>query len=56
MIKKLPPETLMYLLDMYNKISEENEILNTWKHTTITPLLKGPKYVRSYNSPWAERA
>ena len=30
MIKKLPPETLKYLLDMYNKIWEEGEILKTW--------------------------
>ena len=51
MIKRLPPETLKYLLDMYNKIWEEREIPNTWKHATITPLLKerkNPKYIRSY--------
>ena len=36
---------------MYNKIWEEGEIPNTWKHDTITPLLKeekDPKDVRSY--------
>ena len=51
MIKNLPPETLKYLLDMYNKIWEEGEIPKTWKHATIIPLLKerkDPKDVRSY--------
>ena len=36
---------------MYNKIWEEGEIPNTWKHATITPLLKegkDPEDVRSY--------
>ena len=44
------PETLKYLLDMYNKIWEEGEILNTWKHATITSLInegKDPKDVKS---------
>ena len=44
MIKRLPPKTLKYLLDMYNKIWEEEEIPNTWKHVTITLLLKEEKY------------
>ena len=53
MIKRLPPETVKYLLDMYNKIWEEREgeILNTWELATITPLLKkgkNPKNVRNY--------
>ena len=43
MIKRLPPETLKYLLDMYNKIWEEGEVPNTWKHATITPLIKEGK-------------
>ena len=29
MIKELPPEILKYLMDMYNKIWENSEILNT---------------------------
>ena len=36
---------------MYNKIWEEGEIPNTWKHATITTLLKeekDPKDIRSY--------
>ena len=44
-------KVLKYLLDMNNKIWEEGEIPNTWKHATITPLLKegiGQKDVRSY--------
>ena len=40
MIKNLPPETLKYFLDMYNKILEEREKPKTWKHATIIPLLK----------------
>ena len=28
------------MLDMYGKIWEEGDIPETWKHTTITPLLK----------------
>ena len=51
MIKILPPETLMHLLDIYNKIWEEGKIPKTWKHATIIPLLKegkDPKDVRSY--------
>ena len=51
MIKRLLPETPKYFLDMYNIIWEEGEIQNTWKHVTITPLLKegkDPKDVRSY--------
>ena len=51
MIKKLPPETLKYLLDMYNKVWEEGEIPKNWKHAIITLLLKegkDPKDVRSY--------
>ena len=48
MIKRLPPETLEYFLDMYNNIWEEEEIPNTWKHAIITPLLKEGKDVRSY--------
>ena len=51
MIKRLPPETLIHLLDIYNKIWEEGEIPKTWKHATVIPLLKegkDPKDVRSY--------
>ena len=51
MVKNLPPETLKYLLDMYNKIWEEIEIPKTWKHTIIFSLLKegkDPKDVWSY--------
>ena len=51
MIKRLPMETLKYLLDMCIKIWEKGEVPNTWKHATITPLLKerkNPKYIRSY--------
>ena len=51
MIKKLPPETLKYLVDMYNKIWKEGEIPKTLKHAIITPLLKvgkDPKDARSY--------
>ena len=33
----------MYLLDMYNKIWEEGEIIKTSKHAIITPLLKERK-------------
>ena len=50
MTKKLSPKTVKYLLDMYNSIFEEVEMLKTWKHTIITPLLKegkDPKNVRS---------
>ena len=50
MIKTIT-ETLKYLLDMCNKIWEEVEVPNIWKHTTITPLLKegkNPKGGRSY--------
>ena len=36
-IKKIPPETLKYLLDMYNKIWKRGEIPKTWKHAIITP-------------------
>ena len=43
MIKRLPPETLKYLLDMYNKIWEEREIPKTWKNAKIKPLLKEGK-------------
>ena len=43
MIKRLPPETLKYLLDVYNKFWEEEEILKTWKYATITPLLTEKK-------------
>ena len=39
MIKRLPPETLKYLIGMYNKILEDGEMSNTRKRTTITPLL-----------------
>ena len=46
MIKRLPPETLKYLLDMYNKILEEGEMPNTWKHATMTLLLKEGKYLK----------
>ena len=31
MIKRLPLETLKYLLDMYNQIWENGEILNKWE-------------------------
>ena len=51
MIKRLPPETLKYLLNMYNKIWKEGEIPKSWKHATIIPLLKegkDPKDVWSY--------
>ena len=51
MIKRLPPETLKYLLDMYNKILVKGEITRTWKQATITHLLKegkDQKYIRSY--------
>ena len=50
-MKRLPPEALMHLLDIYNKIWEEGEIQKTWKHATVIPLLKerkDPKDVRSY--------
>ena len=43
MIKRLPPDTMKYLLDMYNKIWQEGEIPNTWKHATIIHLLKEKK-------------
>ena len=51
MIKRLPPETLKYLLDMYKKIWEEGDMPNTWKYAIITHLLKEGKYpkdVRNY--------
>ena len=41
--KKLPPKRLKYLLDMYNRIWKEGEIPKTWKHTTMTSLLKERK-------------
>ena len=53
MIKRLPPESLKYLQDIYNKIWEEGEIPKTRKHTTIAPLLKeakDPNDVRIYRS------
>ena len=50
MIKRLPPDTLKYFLDLYNKIWEEEEIPNMWKHTTITKEEKDPKVVKSYRS------
>ena len=37
MMKRLPPETLKYLKDMYNKIREQGKIPSTWKHATIRP-------------------
>ena len=49
--KKLPPETMKHLLDMYNKFWEEGKIPKTWKHAIIAPLLKerkDQKNVRSY--------
>ena len=45
-IKILPPETLKYLLDIYNRIWEEGKVPKSWKRATITPLLK--EGVRSY--------
>ena len=51
MIKRLLPETLKYLQDMYNRIWEEEEIQKTCKFSTITLLLKkgkDTKDVRSY--------
>ena len=48
MIKRLPPEKLKYLLDMYNKIWEEGEIPNTWKNATMLKDRNDPKDVRSY--------
>ena len=35
---------------MYNKIWEEGEILITWKHVTITPLLKEGKDLKDVRS------
>ena len=35
---------------MYNKIWEEEEIPNTWKHPTIKPLLKEGKYLKDARS------
>ena len=52
-IKKLPPQTLKYLLDLYNMIWEEAIVPEGWKSATITPLLKerkDPKDVRSYSA------
>ena len=51
MIKRLPSETMKYLLDLYNRIWEKGIIQNKWKSATITCLLKkekDPKVVRSY--------
>ena len=48
MIKKLPPETLKYLIDLYIKIWEEGIVPKGQTSATITPLLKegkGPKDV-----------
>ena len=43
MIKKLPPETLKYLLDLYNKIWKEGIVPEGYKSAIITPLLKEGK-------------
>ena len=43
MMKRLPTETLKYLLDIYNIICKEGGIPKTWKHTTKMLLLKEEK-------------
>ena len=43
MVKMLRPETKRYILDLYNRIWMEEEILNSWKSAIITPLLKEGK-------------
>ena len=50
MIKNLSPETLKYLLDMYNKIWEEGKIPKSWKHATLIPLLKEGKDPKDFGS------
>ena len=50
MINELPPETLKYLLDVYNKIWEEGEIPKLWKHAIITLLLKEVKDLKDVRS------
>ena len=47
MIKILLPQTLKYLLDMYNKIWEREKYQKSG-NTTITPLLKEEKDVKNY--------
>ena len=43
MIQELPPETLKYLLDLYNKIWKEEIVVEGQKSATITPLLMESK-------------
>ena len=43
MIKRLPTETQMHLLDIYNKIWEEGKIPKTWKYAIVKPLLQEGK-------------
>ena len=50
MIKRLQPQTLKYLVNIYNKIWEEGKIPKTWKHSKISSLLKKGKDVKSFNS------
>ena len=50
MTKILPPETLNYLLDMYNKIWEEGEMPKSWKYYNNTPAKGGKKPKRCYRS------
>ena len=43
MLKNLPPITKQYLLDLYNKIWNENSFPNDWKSSVILPILKPGK-------------
>ena len=50
--KKLPPETLNYLLDIYNKIWEQEEIPKTWKHAKKKTLAEGGKRPKIYSAQY----
>ena len=43
MLKNLPPITKQYLLDLYNKMWNENSFPNDWKSSIILPILKPGK-------------